>query len=104
MSGDQEVKIVRLEEQSKTMFTRLAKIEDTVKVIPEMNTQLQLISHDLCNIVKDLAEQIDKQDQKINEIEKKPANYWDKVIMTIISTAVAAIVSSAMYTIMNGVM
>ena len=102
MPEDQEIKIARLEEQMKTLFSRLSTIESTVKVIPEMITQLQLISHDLCNIVKELAEQLDKQEQQIEEIEKKPSNYWDKVIMTIISTTVAALVSSAMIMITNG--
>lgn len=103
MSEDQEVKIARLEEQSKTMFSRVASIEEAVKVIPEMNTQLQLIARELCSTVKDLSETVDKQDKKIEALEKKPSDYWDKVITTIISTAVAAIVSSFMYMIMNGV-
>lgn len=100
--SESDVKIARLEEQVKTIFSKMETIEETVKCIPEISTQVQLIAQNIESVNKSCGLLSQDLDKRVESLEKKPSDAWDKVIATVITVVTSALVGGAMYAIANG--
>lgn len=75
--------IIETQQSSKSAHHRLDKLEEDVGEIKELTMETKANREDL-----------NKMNERLENIEKKPANNWDKIVTTSIGTIVGAIVGA----------
>ena len=74
----------RMDEINKTQDARLVRLEDTVEKIQSLTISVEKMAVS----IDTMAKEISKQGEKLERIEAKPANNWDKLVWIIISAVV----------------
>lgn len=74
----------------KSAHHRLDKLENDIGEIKELTIAVKEIAME----TKANREDVNKMNERLENIEKKPANNWDKIVTTSIGTTVGAIVGA----------
>ena len=82
--------IIETQQSSKSAHHRLDKLEEDVGEIKELTIAVKEIAME----TKANREDLNKMNERLENIEKKPANNWDKIVTTSIGTIVGAIVGA----------
>lgn len=88
---DLREKVAHLEEREKSNTHRINNLEEKVENIHELASSVKLLASE----TKAMREDVNNMDNRLKEVEEKPAKNWDKVITTIIGTTVGAIAGGA---------
>jgi predicted nuclease with TOPRIM domain len=87
--------IQELKDDSKVMQARLDKQAAMVSDIQQLSTSVSI----LANNMKSMLEEQQKQNERLHQLESKPAKRWDMVIDKIILLVVAAVVGGVLITL-----
>lgn len=79
--------LVEAEQSSKSAHHRIDKLESDIGEIKELTVAVKEIAME----TKANREDVNKINKRLENIEQKPAQNWDKVVTTIIGTVVGAI-------------
>lgn len=82
--------IIENNQSCKSAHHRLDKLESDIGEIRELTIAVKEIAME----TKANREDVNKMNERLENIEKKPANNWDKVVTTSIGTIVGAIVGA----------
>ena len=82
----------RIDAENKRQNARLEKLEDTISKISELTSSVKVLAVNMETMTK---EQI-KQGERLQAIEEKPANNWDKLVWAVIGAVVAGIIAYIM--------
>ena len=74
----------RIDAENERQNKRLARLEDTVEKIQSLTISVEKMAVS----IDTMAKEISKQGEKLERIEAKPANNWDKLVWIIISAVV----------------
>ena len=83
------VKIKSLEDTNEVMFQRLNKQAALMEDIQELSTSVSI----LANNMKSMLEEQQRQNKRLEELEKKPVKRWDAIVDKIIMTVVVALLT-----------
>lgn len=83
------VRMKSLEDTNEVMFQRLNKQAALMEDIQELSTSVSI----LANNMKSMLEEQQRQNRRLEELEKKPAKRWDAVVDKIIMTVVVALLT-----------
>lgn len=72
---------------------RLDKMETKVDGIEKLLHEVSECNAKLTVMIEGLNDNSDDHERRITDIEKKPKNYWDKVVTGVISAIVAALMA-----------
>ena len=92
---DIKLDIQELKDQGKTMEARLNKQAAMVADIQQLSTSVSI----LANNMKSMLDEQQKQNERLQQLESKPAKRWDMVIDKIILLVVAAVVGGILITL-----
>lgn len=84
------VKIQHIEDEVAALSESLTKQSDMVKDIQQLSTSVSI----LANNMKSMLEEQQKQSERLQTLESKPAKRWDAIIDKIIMLVVAALVGA----------
>lgn len=79
--------IIENKDSCKSAHHRLDKLENDIGEIKELTIAVKEIAME----TKANREDVNKMNERLEDIEQKPAKNWDKIITTIIGTVVGAI-------------
>lgn len=79
--------IIENKDSCKSAHHRLDKLENDIGEIKELTIAVKEIAME----TKANREDVNKMNERLEDIEQKPAKNWDKVITTVIGTVVGAI-------------
>lgn len=82
--------IIENNQSVKSAHHRLDKLENDIGEIKELTIAVKEIAME----TKANREDVNKMNERLENIEKKPANNWDKIVTTSIGTIVGAIVGA----------
>lgn len=82
--------IIENNQSVKSAHHRIDKMEDDIGEIKELTIAVKEIAME----TKANREDVNKMNERLENIEKKPANNWDKIVTTSIGTIVGAIVGA----------
>lgn len=82
--------IIENNQSCKSAHHRLDKLESDIGEIRELTIAVKEIAME----TKANREDVNKMNERLENIEKKPANNWDKIVTTSIGTIVGAIVGA----------
>ena len=89
-------RLIRMEESLKSSKDKIVNLENNTRAIMEMSTNVRILT----DKVSDMLAKIDKQDDRLENLEDKPGNVaikgWVLIATTLITTAVGAIVGILM--------
>ena len=77
----------RMDETNKTQDSRLDKVERAIEQIQSLTVSVEKMAVS----IESMAKEIQKQGTKIENMEKKPADNWDKLLWIIGTAIVGAI-------------
>lgn len=80
--------IIENKDSCKSAHHRLDKLENDIGEIKELTIAVKEIAME----TKANREDVNKINERLEDIEQKPAKNWDKIITTVIGTVVGAIV------------
>ena len=83
----------RYDEVNHSQNRRLDSLEDEIKEVRRINVQLAEMAQSLKTMTTELA----RQGQRLDEIEKEPAQKWKQAVWIVISVVVTAVITSVMY-------
>ena len=89
-------------EKTRHINERFERDEERIKKQEEMGEKLSAASITLTEILRRQTMDIDDHGSRLNNIEKKPSNMMDKIVTGIVMGIIAALVSFAMFKILNG--
>ena len=78
----------RMDETNKAQDERLDKVERAIEQIQSLTVSVEKMA----TSIKYMADEIKKQGEKIENIEKKPADNWDKLLWIIGTAVLGAII------------
>lgn len=82
--------IIENKDNCKSAHHRIDKMENEISEIKELTIAVKEIAME----TKANREDVNKMNERLENIEKKPANNWDKIVTTSIGTIVGAIVGA----------
>lgn len=83
-----EVRMKELEDTNDVMFQRLNKQAGLIEDIQELSTSVSI----LANNMKSMLEEQQRQNKRLEELEKKPAKRWDSIVDKILMLIIGALV------------
>lgn len=83
------LRMQQLEDNNEMMFQRLNKQAAMVEDIQELSKSVSI----LANNMKSMLEEQQRQNQRLEELERKPGRRWDSIIDKILMTLVGAILA-----------
>lgn len=88
MDLEHEKRLTEVEARSKSNTRRLDKLEESTEAISRLATSMEVMA------VKqeEVADTVVKLDEKVTDLESKPAKRWDKFVEKIITALAAAVV------------
>ena len=93
------VKLTDHENEISSLKHRMNKAEDKIEQIHELTTSVKLIAQKQDNVVSKL----DSLTNTVAEINKQPAEKWNKVTSTILTAVVSAIVTAVIAFIISNI-
>lgn len=93
-----KAEIQRLHDENERQNHRLCELEQTIKQLNELVLSVQRISLS----VESLTKEVQKQGQRLEVIEQKPAQNWNTMTRTIFTTVVSAIAGGLAVWIVQG--
>lgn len=93
-----KAEIQRLHDENERQNHRLTELEQTIKQLNELVLSVQRISLS----VESLTKEVQKQGQRLEVIEQKPAQNWNTMTRTIFTTVVSAIAGGLAVWIVQG--
>lgn len=90
-----DVKVAELDQRSKSNTRRIDKLEQSTDALHELTIAVRemVLKQDYTKAsIDDLDKKVDGIDSRIDELESKPGKRWEKAVVTILTTVVAAIV------------
>lgn len=93
-----KAEIQRLHDENERQNHRLSEVEQTIKQLNELVLSVQRISLS----VESLTKEVQKQGQRLEVIEQKPAQNWNTMTRTIFTTVVSAIAGGLAVWIVHG--
>lgn len=93
-----KAEIQRLHDENERQNYRLSEVEQTIKQLNELVLSVQRISLS----VESLTKEVQKQGQRLEVIEQKPAQNWNTMTRTIFTTVVSAIAGGLAVWIVQG--
>jgi len=91
--------LARHDSSINTLVSRLDKAEAIIEEIRELTTSVQLIAQKQSNI----DEKIDSLTATVKELDNKPKERWEKLIMTIITVVATALATGAVAAILANI-
>lgn len=83
------LRMQQLEDNNEMMFQRLNKQAAMVEDIQELSKSVSI----LANNMKSMLEEQQRQNQRLEELERKPGRRWDAIIDKILMTLVGALLA-----------
>ena len=87
--SDLAVRMKAIEDANDVMFQRLNKQAALVEDIQELSTSVSI----LANNMKSMLEEQQRQNRRLEELEKKPAKRWESVVDKILMTIMGALLA-----------
>lgn len=78
----------RIKEEDNRQNKRIAKLEDSVEKIEDLASSVKVLAVNMDNMAKELA----KQGLKLDAIESKPAQNWEKLAWAVGGAIIVAII------------
>lgn len=87
--ADFSVRMKAIEDDNEVIYQRLNKQAALVEDIQQLSSSVAI----LANNMKSMLEEQQRQNKRLEELEKKPAKRWDAVIDKIIMTVLGALIA-----------
>ena len=87
--ADFSVRMKAIEDDNEVIYQRLNKQAALVEDIQQLSSSVAI----LANNMKSMLEEQQRQNKRLEELEKKPAKRWDAVIDKIIMTVLGAVIA-----------
>ena len=87
--SDLAVRIKAIEDANDVMFQRLNKQAALMEDIQELSTSVSI----LANNMKSMLEEQQRQNRRLEELEKKPARRWESIVDKILMTVIGALLA-----------
>lgn len=88
MDKEELERFVETEQRSKSNTKRIDNLEGKVDDIHRLASSVELLAAEMKNMRGD----INNMDNRLKEVEEKPAKNWDKVKMTVITSITSLII------------
>lgn len=85
----------RIDAEEKRQNKRLDKLEESIFQIGELTTSVKVLASNMENMAKEQ----EKQGERLQSIEDKPAKNWDKLVWAVAGALIAGIIGYALATI-----
>lgn len=79
----------RIDAENERQNRRLSQVEDHLSMVQTLCVSYEKLAVNMEAMTKELA----KQGQKLDDLEKKPAQRWDLVVTTVIAGIIGAVVT-----------
>ena len=88
MDLEHERRLTAVEDKAKSNMRRIEKLEESNEAINRLATSMEVM------VVKqkEVAEKVDKMDEKVTLLETKPAKRWEAIVDKIVITIAAAVI------------
>jgi len=87
--------VERIDAENKRQNHRIEKLEDSVEKIGELTSSVKVLAVNIDTMSKEIA----KQGDKIDKIETKPAQNWEKFVWAVGAAVITAIVAFVLHII-----
>lgn len=87
--SDLAVRMKAIEDANEVMFQRLNKQAALMEDIQELSTSVSI----LANNMKSMLEEQQRQNRRLEELEKKPARRWESIVDKILMTVIGALLA-----------
>ena len=87
--------VERIDAENKRQNHRIEKLEDSVEKIGELTSSVKVLAVNIDTMSKEIA----KQGDKIDKIEAKPAQNWEKFVWAVGAAVITAIVAFVLHMI-----
>ena len=87
--SETNLRMQQLEDNNEMMFQRLNKQAAMVEDIQELSKSVSI----LANNMKSMLEEQQRQNQRLEELERKPGRRWDAIVDKILMTLVGALLA-----------
>lgn len=87
--SDLAVRMKAIEDTNEVMFQRLNKQAALMEDIQELSTSVSI----LANNMKSMLEEQQRQNRRLEELEKKPARRWESIVDKILMTVIGALLA-----------
>lgn len=87
--ADFSVRMKAIEDDNKVIYQRLNKQSALVQDIQELSSSVAV----LANNMKSMLDEQQRQNNRLEELEKKPVKRWDAVIDKIVMTVLGALIA-----------
>lgn len=87
--ADFSVRMKAIEDDNEVIYQRLNKQSALVQDIQQLSSSVAV----LANNMKSLLDEQQRQNQRLEELEKKPVKRWDAVIDKIVMTVLGALIA-----------
>lgn len=85
-------RVVRQDEQIKTVFKKVDEIGDMVESVHKLATSMEILTREQQSTQK----KIDNLTHEVEEIKEKPGKRWDTVVTVALTAIVTAVVTFAL--------
>ena len=90
--ADFSVRMKAIEDDNEVIYQRLNKQAALVEDIQQLSSSVAI----LANNMKSMLEEQQRQNKRLEELEKKPAKRWDAVVDKIVMTVLGALIAFAL--------
>ena len=87
--ADFSVRMKAIEDDNEVIYQRLNKQAALVEDIQQLSSSVAI----LANNMKSMLEEQQRQNKRLEELEKKPAKRWDAVVDKIVMTVLGALIA-----------
>lgn len=87
--ADFSVRMKAIEDDNEVIYQRLNKQAALVEDIQQLSSSVAI----LANNMKSMLEEQQRQNQRLEELEKKPAKKWDAVVDKVVMTVLGALIA-----------
>lgn len=87
---DLREKVAHLEEREKSNTHRINNLEEKVENIHELASSVKLLASE----TKAMREDVNSMDNRLKEVEEKPAKNWDSIKMYIITSVISLVIGT----------
>ena len=84
---DIERTVIELDQRSKSNTKRLDRLEKTTEAGQELATSVKLMAQNL----ERMNDELEKQGQRLEKLEKQPADRWNTITKTFLTAIVSAL-------------
>lgn len=85
------------EKENSRQNHRLSELEETVKQIQDLTVSV----HEISVSISAMAKELTKQGERLEKIEAKPAQSWDKLIWIIVSAVCSGVLGYLLATVLK---